>query len=253
MDNSDTLDRTNAMPGAGMSVNKGSDNTFRLTGDVPGSTSNLNTLSPTDNTDRTLRPDGTAMPHKDGDDSQTLLTFHLKGEDYQQVKLLSDNSGEAQVFLVKHDDKEYVLKIYYPNFNVDKKLLQLIRSFQFEMIVELMDYGKTYVDGKSRYYELMEYLRGGTLRELNLKGDINLFRRIALQGAAALAYCHKNNVLHKDVKPTNLFFRDETKERLVLGDFGISAMRENESQNFRTTQARTPIYAAPEMYTGVID
>ena len=253
MDNSDTLDRTNAMPGAGMSVNKGSDNTFRLTGDVPDSTSNLNTLSPTDNTDRTLRPDGSAMPHKDGDDSQTPLTFHLKGEDYQQVKLLSDNSGEAQVFLVKHDDKEYVLKIYYPNFNVDKKLLQLIRSFQFEMIVELMDYGKTYVDGKSRYYELMEYLRGGTLRELNLKGDINLFRRIALQGAAALAYCHKNNVLHKDVKPTNLFFRDETKERLVLGDFGISAMRENESQNFRTTQARTPIYAAPEMYTDVID
>lgn len=179
--------------------------------------------------------------------------FRLKGVEYEQVKLLSDNSGEAQVYLVKHEGNEYVLKIYYPNFNVDKKLLMLIRSFQFEMIVKLMDYGKTFVEGKNRYYELMEYLRGGTLRELNLKGDMNRFRRIALQGAAALAYCHKNNVLHKDVKPTNFFFRDEDKEQLVLGDFGISALRESDGQNFRTTQARTPIYAAPEMYTDVID
>ena len=76
---------------------------------------------------------------------------------------------------------------------------------------------------------------------------------MARQAAGALAYCHQNHLLHKDVKPTNYFFRDKEQQQLVLGDFGISAIQEGEGESFRTTQARTPIYAAPEMYTDVID
>lgn len=204
--------------------------------------------------------EGTLRPANSGvvsTESDPLLAesecFLLKGERYEMLRCLSDNSGEAQVFLVKHGGEEYVLKVYYPNFDINKKLLQVIRSFQFEMIVRLFDYGKTYVDGKHRYYELMEYLRGGTLQDFNLKGDFNHFRRIALQGAAALAYCHQNNILHKDIKPGNFFFRDEAHQELVLGDFGISSLLEHEGKAYRTTQARTPIYAAPEMYADVID
>lgn len=179
--------------------------------------------------------------------------FTLKGNFYENVKCLSDSSGEAQVFLVKRDGEEYVLKIYYPNFDVNKKLLQAIRAIDFEMIVKVFDYGKTYVEGKHRHYELMEYLRGGTLDKYQLGENMDQFRRIALQSAAALAYCHNNNILHKDIKPSNFFFRDETHEELVLGDFGISSMLEKDGKAHRTTQARTPIYAAPEMYNDVID
>ncbi|MBR0049960.1 MAG: protein kinase [Prevotella sp.] len=198
--------------------------------------------------ERTVQGD-TATPTTNDDND----TFFLKGKTYKSIKCLSDSSGEAQVFLVEHDGTEYVLKIYYPNFDVNKKLLLTIRSFQFEMIVRLYDFGKTYVNGKHRYYELMEYLRGGTLNHYKLGHDMNRFRRIALQGAAALAYCHNNNILHKDIKPGNFFFRDDSHEELVLGDFGISSMLEKDGKAHRTTQARTPIYAAPEMYTDVID
>lgn len=201
--------------------------------------------------ERTLRPAG-SMPQMETDEPDTP-TFVLKGDEYEQVTCLSDSSGEAQVFLVKKDGQEFVLKLYYPNFDINKKLLQVVRSFQFEMIVDLIDYGRTYVDGKNRYYELMEYLKGGTLKDVKINGDFNRFRRLALQAAAALAYCHKSNLLHKDVKPTNFFFRDEEQQQLVLGDFGISSIQDTEGKSFRTTQARTPIYAAPEMYTDVID
>ena len=184
----------------------------------------------------------------------TADTFILKGEPYQKLQCLSNTSGEAQIFLVvDKDGKEYALKVYYPNFNVNKKLLQIIRSFDFEMIVKLYDFGKTYFEGKHRHYELIEYLGGGTLSHYQLEGNINMFRRIALQGAAALAYCHNNNILHKDIKPSNFFFRDGSHEDLVLGDFGISSMLEKDGKVHRTTQARTPIYAAPEMYSDVID
>ena len=179
--------------------------------------------------------------------------FVLKGVRYKNKQCLSESSGEAQVYLVERDGEEYVLKIYYPTFNVNKKMLQAIYNFKFEMVVSLIDYGKVYVDGKSRNYELMEYLRGGSMVDYHLNGDLNQFRRIALQAAAALAYCHSNNILHKDVKPSNLFFRDKEHTEVVLGDFGISSMLENDGKLHQTTQARTPIYAAPEMYSDVID
>ena len=229
------------------------------------------TLTPdnTDQKDQTLRPDTTLTQSVSlsqsvestartggitADSGQVAEdSFVLKGISYRNVSILSDNSGEAQVFLVENNGENYVLKIYYPNFDVNKKILQIIYTFGFEMVVKVFDYGKTYVEGKHRFYELMEYLGGGTLSKYRLNGDIDKFRRIALQGAAALAYCHQCNILHKDVKPSNFFFRDKEHTELVLGDFGISSLLDQDGKAHKTSQARTPIYAAPEMYADVID
>ena len=202
--------------------------------------------------DITVRP-GTRMQQNDDDNEFRDGDFVLKGRFYRGIKCLSDNSGEAQVFLVEGDEGERVLKVYYPNFTIKKELMRIIQNFNMEMVVKITDYGKTYVDGKNRDYELMEYLRGGTLADYDLNNDYNQFRRIALQCAAALAYCHNNNIIHKDIKPGNYFFRDEAHREVALGDFGISSIIEDEGRLHRTTQARTPVYAAPEMYNDVID
>lgn len=198
--------------------------------------------------DKTYRP-GSSEPVQ----SNASNDFIIKGKVYHCIKCLSDNSGEAQVFLVESDGQQLVLKIYYPNFTIKKTLLRIIQSFGMETIVKIIDYGKTYVDGKNRDYELMEYLRGGTLNDYDLDNDFNQFRRIALQAAASLAYCHNSNIIHKDIKPSNFFFRDENHQELVLGDFGISSVLDGDERVHKTTQARTPVYAAPEMYNDVID
>ena len=251
----------NNQPDAGditIVVPKGDDLTMRPTSDVPDDRTKRGTnMRPVGIVDFTMTPDGgdrtiqsvapKAVTEQQADD------FLLNGQLYHKVKCISDSSGEAQVFLVESEQKEYVLKVYYPNFDVNKRLIQVIHSFDFEMIVRVFDFGKTYVEGKHRNYELMEYLRGGTLDKFHLGGDLAAFRRIALQAAAALAYCHNNNILHKDIKPGNFFFRDEDHTELVLADFGISSMLEKDGKSHRTSQARTPIYAAPEMYSDVID
>ena len=197
--------------------------------------------------------DATIRPSDSKKVSGGDVEFMLKGRIYQSIKCLSDNSGEAQVFLVRGEEGDRVLKIYYPNFTIKRTLMRIIQNIGMEMIVKIDDFGKTYVDGKNRDYELMEYLRGGTLNHYDLDGDFNQFRRIALQAAAALAYCHNNNVIHKDIKPSNFFFRNTDHKELVLGDFGISSVLESDEKVHRTTQARTPVYAAPEMYNDVID
>ena len=179
--------------------------------------------------------------------------FVLKGQYYTNKCCLSNNSGEAQVFLVERGEREFVLKIYYPNFVIKKSLLKVIKNMEMEMVMKLMDFGKTYVDGKNRDYELMEYLEGGTLNDTHADGDMDFFRRVALQAAAALAFCHNNGIIHKDIKPSNFFFRDKSHKEVVLGDFGISSIMSDDEKVHRTTQARTPVYAAPEMYSDVID
>ena len=202
----------------------------------------LNTLSSTKRS---------SIPTTQSDDAVDF--FMLKGQRYRNVRCLSNNSGEAQVFLVERGDREFVLKVYYPSFVFKKNLLKIVKSMQMEMIMKVMDYGKTYVEGKNRDYELMEYLEGGTLNDNHAQGDINQFRRVALQAAAALAYCHNNGIIHKDIKPSNFFFRDKAHTEVVLGDFGISSILSEDERIHRTTQARTPLYAAPEMYNDVID
>ena len=234
------------------------DETIRKPNPVQGEATIRPSAAPEATIRRTVVPEGVAdKTIRPGDQAKTQaeggVDFVLKGKAYRNIKCLSDNSGEAQVFLVEGDEGEMVLKIYYPNFTIKKTLMRIIQNFGMEMVVRIYDYGKTYVDGKNRDYELMEYLRGGTLGEYDLDGDFNQFRRIALQAAAALAYCHNNNIIHKDIKPGNYFFRDTDHKEVVLGDFGISSIMTGEERVHRTTQARTPVFAAPEMYNDVID
>lgn len=179
--------------------------------------------------------------------------YAINGEIYRVVKSLASNSGEADVFLVESGDERYVLKIYFSNSKPKEELINIVSNMHFELIVKVVDYGVMSINGHDHFFELMEYLEGGNLLDFKLNKNEVIFKRIALSGAAALAYCHANRIIHKDIKPGNFFFRDKERTQLVLGDFGISSVYGEEADLHRTNQARTPIYAAPEMYVDVID
>lgn len=179
--------------------------------------------------------------------------FVLGGKIYREIRTLSKSSGEAQVMLVEREGEKAVLKLYYPGYTPEEGVQQVVWNMNFEMIVRLYDYGKTIVEGIVREYELMEWLEGCSLADYNLKEDLDTFKRLALTTAAAVEYCHNCNLIHKDVKLGNFIFRDKERKELVLTDFGISTLRSDDEQLHKTTQARTPLYAAPEMYDNVID
>ncbi len=181
------------------------------------------------------------------------VSFILKGKKYRAIKSISESSGEAQIVLVKRGGKQYCLKVYYPNHHFKDNILNAVWNLHADMVVKLYDYGHTTVNGVERDYELMEYLEGGTLSQFHFEGDMRQFRLIALQAAAALSACHSFGIIHKDIKPANYFFRDKEHTQLVLGDFGISTMMKEGEELKRTSQARTPAFAAPEMYDDVID
>ena len=78
--------------------------------------------------------------------------FVLRGVTYYRVRTLSNNSGEAQVFLVNNNGKDYVLKLYYFDVDIKHKALKVISNIDFDMIVNIYDFGYIYVGGKKRFF-----------------------------------------------------------------------------------------------------
>ena len=99
----------------------------------------------------------------------------------------------------------------------------------------------------SEAYLALEYCAGGTLDQLLLeKGRMDLDRSIqlVLDVAAGLRYTHEKRVLHRDVKPANVFI-DETG-RAKLGDFGTGMYMAEDNDE----RVGTAFYMAPEIFEG---
>ncbi len=75
----------------------------------------------------------------------------------------------------------------------------------------------------SHHYIVMEYVTGGTLRDLlGRRGPLPqaLALRIAVEVADALAHAHARGVIHRDIKPENLLLAEDG--RIKVADFGIA-------------------------------
>jgi serine/threonine-protein kinase len=107
-------------------------------------------------------------------------------------------------------------------------------------------------------YLVMERLRGRSLEEY-LEGDGRLSLRdilaIGIQLAGALHYAHERGVIHRDVKPSNIYF-DPESNLVKLVDFGIAAIGDAARawDDTPDTIAGTPRFMAPEqIQAGTID
>ncbi len=120
-------------------------------------------------------------------------------------------------------------------------------------IVKVHHFGVT---PEERPYTVMELLEGLDLREhLNNEGPVDAVQAVrwALQALDGLTVAHRQGIVHKDLKPSNLFLHRQQGQPVVLKvlDFGVARMGlEEEARLTRTGQpACTPNYAAPEYIT----
>ena len=171
--------------------------------------------------------------------------FDLMGVIYNHVKTISQNTGEGQIYLVEKDSEQFVLKHYLPNIQPKLTLVKKLRENQNNSVIKIFDFGYS---SDNRFFELMEYLEGGTLDKYLPIKDPNKIKSIVTDVAEGLEFCHQNGIIHRDIKPSNIFVRKENEDDYILGDFGISSLFDTEARMQITTQARSDIYAAPEVY-----
>lgn len=109
------------------------------------------------------------------------------------------------------------------------------------------------------YFETMNNLY--LVTDLALGGE--LFDRICRKGSyyesdaadliratlSAVAYLHDHGIVHRDLKPENLLFRTpEDNADLLIADFGLSRIMDEERFHVLTTTCGTPGYMAPEIF-----
>jgi DNA helicase-2/ATP-dependent DNA helicase PcrA len=98
---------------------------------------------------------------------------------------------------------------------------------------------------------VMEYIKGKTLRDIIIDEGIDTGKAISItaQIIDAVNYAHKNNVLHRDLKPENILITGKKGGQIVkVTDFGLA--RFIKSGSISASTAGTPIYMAPEVWSG---
>ncbi len=150
--------------------------------------------------------------------------------------------------------RRVALKILSPTLAKEKEFCQqlieegqTIAKLNYPNIVTVYDVGSY----KGNYYLSMEHISGGCLRKkmdsnrLKENEAINIFRDLT----KTLAYAHYRGILHKDIKPRNILFRDNGE--LVLTDFGIARSIEDEDDHKNTGfTLGSPRYMSPEQIRG---
>lgn len=120
---------------------------------------------------------------------------------------------------------------------------EVIARLEHFHILPIYDYGEH--DGMP--YIVMRYLEGGTLQDRIKRYSPLPWDEILLvtrQVAGALDYAHTRNVIHRDVKPSNVLLDGEGNAYLV--DFGIAKMTESTAHLTGSGIVGTPAYMAPE-------
>lgn len=118
-----------------------------------------------------------------------------------------------------------------------------IASLRHRNILIIYEYGEE----EGLPYIAMEYIEGGTLEE-RLNGSPLGWRQVvnlSIPIAEALHYAHNHNIIHRDVKPSNILMPQE--DWPLLADFGLVKRSDSEQSLTKTgTFLGTPNYIAPE-------
>lgn len=101
-------------------------------------------------------------------------------------------------------------------------------------------------------YIVMRYLEGGTLKDaIRKEGRLPLHEvaHMMRQIASALDYAHRQGVIHRDIKPTNVMIDQDGNAFLM--DFGIARVSDSEGLTQTGFAVGTPGYMAPEQGMGL--
>jgi eukaryotic-like serine/threonine-protein kinase len=198
--------------------------------------------------DKTLTPDLAARMEGQSLGARLRIpgirVLHLIGE-----------GGTARVYLAsrERDDEPLVVKILRPEVTADRHALArfmeeyaLVERIQSRHVARIFDHGTS----EDHAYLVMEFFEGGDLNK-RLGGKalaeveaLKLFRDLMF----ALGDIHERGILHRDLKPQNLMFRNDGS--LAIVDFGIAKDIEAADRTGHGEILGTPRYMSPEQVQG---
>ncbi|MDF1545621.1 MAG: protein kinase [bacterium] len=176
----------------------------------------------------------------------------IKIGDYNLVSKIGQG-GIAEIYKARQAslNREVAIKILSAEMTEDKEIVRrferesiVVAGLNHPNIVHVIDKGVT----SGRYYFVMEYIDGTSMREVIDSSKIPLKTKLEamVQVCKALDYAHKNGVIHRDIKPANILI--DKQGNALVADFGIAQMVGSPDSEMTATDMimGTLAYMSPE-------
>lgn len=186
-----------------------------------------------------------------------------------KYEVLSVVGGGAMglVYKARHTLMKRIVavKVLRPNMALDEttvsrfqKESEALSVLDHPNILTVFDFG---LNEQGQPYLVTDYLEGDTVAELLNSEEIIPYERVIdlfKQVASALAHAHKNNVVHRDMKPSNIMLvkNEENEDKVKILDFGIAKVTDETEDSTQLTKTGevfgSPLYMSPEQCRGKV-
>lgn len=183
------------------------------------------------------------------------LVGKVIGNRYEILEKIGEG-GMATVYKARCNIlKRYVaVKVLREEYTTDEEFIkrfnteaQAAASLTHPNIVSIFDVGHE----DNVYYIVMELVQGKTLKEIINEDGVLPWKwsiNIAIQVASALETAHKNNIVHRDIKPHNIIITEDGIAKVT--DFGIAKAVSNSTITAFGTTIGSVHYFSPEHARG---
>ena len=168
------------------------------------------------------------------------------------------NGGMATVYKAKDKvlNRFVAIKVLKEEFTTDMEFIrrfnaeaQSAAGFTHPNIVSVYDVGHD----DNIYYIVMELVQGKTLKQIIVEDGTLPWKwatNVAIQIALALEAAHKNNIIHRDIKPHNIIITEDGVAKVT--DFGIAKAVSNSTITAFGSTIGSVHYFSPEHARGGI-
>jgi serine/threonine-protein kinase len=167
--------------------------------------------------------------------------------------------GMAYVFAARDEElgEPVAIKIIRPELASDpdlverfKREVRIARQIHHPNVVRIFEFGRTEHEGRELYYMTMELLSGVDLKKRRARSLAEVLD-LGIQICEGLEAAHRAGVVHRDVKPQNVFVDEAGRARVM--DFGISRLATLTGLTRGSQSMGTPHYMSPEQARGSKD
>ena len=184
-----------------------------------------------------------------------ILEGKIIGNRYEIIEKIG-SGGMATVYKARDTalNRFVAIKILREEFITDEEFIkrfnseaQAAASLTHNNIVQIYDVGQE----DNLYFIVMELIQGKTLKEIIVEDGALPWKwslNIAIQIASALEVAHKNNIVHRDIKPHNIIITEDGIAKVM--DFGIAKAVSNSTITAFGTTIGSVHYFSPEQARG---